>query len=76
MAPSTHDLVQDVLFEKVREIVPDICDQGSDDELDLAAMMAFQAEQEQKLRAHAQQLRVANGMCAIRGHHRRLVTQL
>jgi hypothetical protein len=32
-------------------------------------MMAFQADQEQKLRAQAQQLRVANGMCAFRGHH-------
>ena len=57
--------VQDPLFAKVAELVPGIGAEESDEEFDLAAMMAKQRAQAASLHQEAQKLRAAEPKYAL-----------
>ena len=57
-------VLQDALFKVIAEMVPGIQDNETDDEFDLAAMMAKQKAQSAALQQEAQKLRLSGPACA------------
>jgi hypothetical protein len=54
--------VQDDLFAKVAELVPGIREEESDDDVDIAAIMARQRQQAERIRQEAASMR-SSGVC-------------